>query len=82
MRVTEKGQVTIPKNVRLHLGIGPGSQVEFTFVEDGALLRKAEPGEEERGREAQDLMRHIRKHRGSLNLRGMAADEFFRMLRD
>ena len=27
--VTSKGQVTIPKPVRDHLGIGPGSQVAF-----------------------------------------------------
>ncbi|TIO20369.1 MAG: AbrB/MazE/SpoVT family DNA-binding domain-containing protein, partial [Mesorhizobium sp.] len=25
MRVTTKGQVTIPKQIRDHLGIGPGS---------------------------------------------------------
>ena len=28
-RVTRKGQVTIPKRVREHLGIEPGSGVEF-----------------------------------------------------
>lgn len=29
MRVTTKGQVTIPKEIRDHLGIKPGSEVEF-----------------------------------------------------
>ena len=29
MRVTEKGQVTIPKHIRGRLGIRPGSEVEF-----------------------------------------------------
>ena len=29
MRVTSKGQVTIPKEIRDRLGIGPGSEVEF-----------------------------------------------------
>lgn len=33
MRVTEKGQVTIPIEVREKLGITPGS--EITFVEEG-----------------------------------------------
>ena len=28
-RVTDKGQVTIPKPVLDHLGIGPGSEVAF-----------------------------------------------------
>lgn len=29
MRVTEKGQVTIPKDIRDRLKIGPGSEVDF-----------------------------------------------------
>jgi AbrB family looped-hinge helix DNA binding protein len=36
--VTSKGQVTIPKPVRDHLGIGPGSQVSFRLVEDGSIV--------------------------------------------
>ena len=38
MRVTEKGQVTIPKHVRDRLGIAPGSEVEFVPDEKGARL--------------------------------------------
>jgi AbrB family looped-hinge helix DNA binding protein len=37
-RVTSKGQVTIPKAVRDHLGIGPGSQVTFRVAEDGSIV--------------------------------------------
>jgi AbrB family looped-hinge helix DNA binding protein len=41
MRVTKKGQVTIPKPVRDRLGIGRGTQVEFELAEDGrAYLRR------------------------------------------
>jgi AbrB family looped-hinge helix DNA binding protein len=41
--ITQKGQVTIPKNVRDALGLVPGSNVEFV-VEDGrAFLRKCIP---------------------------------------
>jgi AbrB family looped-hinge helix DNA binding protein len=36
--VTSKGQVTIPKGVRDHLGIGPGSQVEFRLADDGSII--------------------------------------------
>ena len=36
MKVTTKGQVTIPQVIREELGIYPGSEVEFK-VEDGAL---------------------------------------------
>ena len=37
--VTSKGQVTIPKPVRDHLGIVPGSQVEFRRADDGREAR-------------------------------------------
>ena len=36
--VTSKGQVTIPKLVRDHLGIVPGSQVEFRRAADGSIV--------------------------------------------
>ena len=37
-RVTSKGQVTIPKRVREHLGIEPGSVVEFDLDSDGRIV--------------------------------------------
>jgi antitoxin PrlF len=41
VRVTKKGQVTIPKPVRDRLGIGPGTKVEFELAKDGrAFLRR------------------------------------------
>jgi AbrB family looped-hinge helix DNA binding protein len=36
--VTTKGQVTIPKKVREHLDIGPGSSVEFETAPDGRVF--------------------------------------------
>jgi antitoxin PrlF len=36
--VTSKGQVTIPKPVRDHLGIGPGSQISFRLADDGSII--------------------------------------------
>lgn len=38
MRVTQKGQVTIPLRVRRALGIRPGSDVDFQLEADGARL--------------------------------------------
>jgi antitoxin PrlF len=38
MRVTQKGQVTIPQDVRRALGIHPGSDVEFEVDAQGARL--------------------------------------------
>lgn len=37
-RVTRKGQVTIPKRVRDHLGIEPGSIVDFELTADGQVV--------------------------------------------
>jgi antitoxin PrlF len=38
MRVTQKGQVTIPLEVRRALGIRAGSDVQFRLEADGARL--------------------------------------------
>jgi len=82
MRVTEKGQVTIPRNVRRHLGISAGSEVEFELKDGEALLRLVQQPPELRAREALALVEHLRSHKGSMNLGGLSSDEFFRMLRD
>jgi len=37
-KVTSKGQVTIPKAVRDHLGIAPGSEVTFRRAPDGSIV--------------------------------------------
>ena len=37
-KVTSKGQVTIPKPVRDHLGIVPGSEIEFRRSADGGIV--------------------------------------------
>jgi AbrB family looped-hinge helix DNA binding protein len=43
VRVTSKGQVTIPKLMRDRRGIKPGSVVNFEFSADGsAILRRAD----------------------------------------
>jgi AbrB family looped-hinge helix DNA binding protein len=43
-RITEKGQVTVPKALRLRLGLRPGDELEFEEV-DGSLVaqRVADP---------------------------------------
>jgi len=40
MRVTTKGQVTIPQDVRRSLGIFPGTEVEFVLNGNSANLKK------------------------------------------
>lgn len=41
MRITSKGQVTIPQEVREQLGLLPQTEVEFEIVKRGVLLKKA-----------------------------------------
>ena len=40
MRISEQGQVTIPKPLRDHFGMNPNVEVEITPTENGLLIRK------------------------------------------
>ncbi|HEY0232474.1 MAG TPA: AbrB/MazE/SpoVT family DNA-binding domain-containing protein [Dokdonella sp.] len=44
MRITSKGQVTIPREIREALGIVPSSEVEFVREGSRVWLRKRKPG--------------------------------------
>ncbi len=45
MRVTTKGQVTIPQDVRRLLGITPGSDVDFEVDDHGVRLIRRPAGD-------------------------------------
>ncbi len=80
MRVTEKGQVTIPKAIRDKLGIGPGSEVEFVEREDAVhLVRLTLPDDPEERRRAYD--RHFARMKGALDTMGMDGKDFVDWLR-
>ena len=40
MKVGERGQVTIPKNIREKLGLQPRTEVQFELVNGALVLRK------------------------------------------
>lgn len=42
-KITSKGQVTVPKQVRDELGLTPGSQVTFTRTDDGDYVLSRRP---------------------------------------
>lgn len=48
--VTSKGQVTIPKPLREHLGLSAGSAVEFELAEDGRVVLTPVEGRRGAGR--------------------------------
>lgn len=81
MRITEKGQVTIPKAVRDAAGLMPGTDVAFV-VEDGEVkIRKATDGSKRtRGQELVAQLRGMRRGGRSADeiiaeMRGPSADE-------
>ena len=80
MRVTTKGQVTIPKEIRDRLGIVPGSEVEFVPTEDGARLVAVNENisEEEASRRFSAVLDRMA---GTLDLGGMTTDEYMEWLR-
>lgn len=56
MRITSKGQVTIPIQIRERLGLLPDTEVEFEVVGDAVRIKKAR-GRQGRGRA---LVAHMR----------------------
>lgn len=80
MRVTTKGQVTIPKEIRDRLGIGPGSEVEFLPTDDGVRVVAVNENisEEEASRKFSQLLDQMA---GTLDLGGMTTDEYMEWLR-
>ena len=57
MRITSKGQVTIPLAVRTQAGLLPHTEVEFAVRGDAVILRKARGAPRSRGRRLIERMR-------------------------
>lgn len=79
MRVTSKGQVTIPKHIRDRLGIKPGSEVEFVATEGGTveLIRSESSGDDVLG----SIDAWLRRIEGTGDS-GLNADDIMTMTRD
>ena len=73
MRITSKGQVTIPQDFRERFGLLPHTEVEFVEEAGVVVIRKAEGG----NRQAREW---VRDYRGSLK-GGMSTDELMRLTR-
>jgi len=56
MRITAKGQVTIPLNIRVQMGFLPDTNVEFAVDGDNVIIRKTVE-EQSRGKR---LVEHLR----------------------
>ena len=73
MRITSKGQVTIPVEIRAQAGLLPNTDVTFEF-RDGEVLLKKSPGQATRGQELVERMR------GKATIR-MTTDEIMALTR-
>jgi AbrB family looped-hinge helix DNA binding protein len=77
MRITSKGQVTIPQEIRDELGLLPHTEVTFDIVDGEARLRKARraSGKLSRG---DGVIQHLRSVRPSNKL---TTDEIMALMR-
>jgi AbrB family looped-hinge helix DNA binding protein len=75
MRITSKGQVTIPKGIRDAFGLLPGTEVQFVVEGEQVKVRKLE-GDRRRGREIVERLRNASG--GDIK---MSTEEIMRMTR-
>ena len=61
MRLTTKGQVTIPQDIREQLGLLPLTEVEFDVVGDSVRIRRKGGGAKGRGPSLLQAMRRAPK---------------------
>jgi AbrB family looped-hinge helix DNA binding protein len=75
MRITSKGQVTIPAAIREKAGLLPGTEVDFELADEGVrIVRAKAPKGETRGEEI------VRRLRGSATVK-MSTDEIMALTR-
>ncbi len=77
MRITSKGQVTIPQDVRKRAGLLPYTEVEFVVEEDGTvkIIKARNPRRPTRG---ELLVQHLRSARNEAT---MTTDEIMALTR-
>ena len=81
MQVTEKGQVTIPKHIRVAAGVAPGSEVSFSLEGSKIVMTLVGTGVTDDRRAK--LRAAAARVRGSLSpeFRQLGADEIMAFLR-
>ena len=78
MKITSKGQVTIPQSVRERAGLHPHREVEFEVRKNGDVLIRpvAKPPVGVRA-----AFEHVRGSANAKQFKGMGTDEFMTFLR-
>jgi AbrB family looped-hinge helix DNA binding protein len=73
LRITSKGQVTIPQEIRERFGLLPHTEVEFVAQGNVVVIRKTASGNAQ-------AREWVRANRGTLKS-GMSTDELMRLTR-
>lgn len=76
MRISTKGQVTIPLEIRERLGLLPGTEVEFEVKGDAAYVRRRDGLS--RG---EALVARLRERGAKARTSGMTTDEIMALTR-
>lgn len=79
-KITSKGQITIPKQIRDRQAIATGTEFEVTERGDEIVLRKSKRAKTGRVTKDAEFAAYLGRVRGSMNL-GMSTDEFMDLLR-
>lgn len=81
MHVTEKGQVTIPKHIRIAAGVAPGSEVSFSLEGSRIIITPFATGvRDDRRAKLRDAAALVRKSL-SPEFRQLGAEEIMNFLR-
>ncbi len=81
MRITSKGQVTIPIAIREKAGLMPNTEVDFDFDGQYVRIRRARRNDGRRNKKltrGEQLIRHMRGHGGDVP---MTTDEIMALTR-
>lgn len=75
MRITSKGQVTIPQDIRERLGLLPNTEVEFAVRGGEAVIRRKKGAPTH----AEQVVAHLKTHGARMRL---SSAELLALLRD
>jgi AbrB family looped-hinge helix DNA binding protein len=78
VRITSKGQVTIPQAVRERSGLLPNSEVEFEVRRNGEVVLRPV---KQRVSAARAAFERVRGSANAKEFKGMSTDEFMKFLR-
>lgn len=81
MRVTSKGQVTIPEAIRRQAGLLPGTEVEFTFKDGKVELSRRETNGHWTSKREAETREHLERMKGCVANSGWTTEALMQLTR-